>query len=582
MLLGCRSGAACPFVHEPSDTAQRSTAAAQHYARRSQSSRPLQRSVGAGESPIVPLGNTGRHYAAVNTSRITHRPVPQSQLADPRVYQVSQLRRRFTPEERNEDSFTILTFPLKPSDPDFPFELDALYCTLRIPFDYPSGGKPTLRVTNPDMERGYQINIERGFDRIVASAGSSTLLACLNTLDKQLEGLLSSQKADTIKLVSHAGKPELLPSAATGSANQAPMLPSTAPSTAPMPTSHSSEQISQAKGLRDAQAQQLEARLGHMLQFSKSADGLAFTVPIDPPKRQDLPVELQALRLIKLIVPETYNLSPCRIELVGVQGEAVGAVVNAFNERASQAPQMSLLNHVNYLSQNIQKMAKRKAPPPKSIESTPSILKITDKPGDPLDRPHVVAIPRPLEWDDNGGDTDSSDSSLESDNESVVDEPPAADQSTSVSTVERGVLVSFPHISLHGIELLEIGMLNITVKCNRCKDTRDVTNLQNNADGAHARADRCKKCGSVFNVGFRVELLHSNSIRAGYLDLDGCSIVDLLPRYGLWSCVTTSLMLSSAHLYQHVLNARLRIYGLELLRSGVTPQWLSAAIAIRR
>jgi len=32
-------------------------------------------------------------------------------------------------------------------------------------------------------------------------------------------------------------------------------------------------------------------------------------------------------------------------------------------------------------------------------------------------------------------------------------------------------------------------------------------------------------------TGYRRELMHANSVRAGYLDLDGCTVVDLLPRY---------------------------------------------------
>lgn len=32
-------------------------------------------------------------------------------------------------------------------------------------------------------------------------------------------------------------------------------------------------------------------------------------------------------------------------------------------------------------------------------------------------------------------------------------------------------------------------------------------------------------------TGFRRQLIHSHSNRAGYLDLDGCIIADLLPRY---------------------------------------------------
>lgn len=32
-------------------------------------------------------------------------------------------------------------------------------------------------------------------------------------------------------------------------------------------------------------------------------------------------------------------------------------------------------------------------------------------------------------------------------------------------------------------------------------------------------------------AGYRRELMHANSVRAGYIDLDGCSVVDMLPRY---------------------------------------------------
>lgn len=28
-----------------------------------------------------------------------------------------------------------------------------------------------------------------------------------------------------------------------------------------------------------------------------------------------------------------------------------------------------------------------------------------------------------------------------------------------------------------------------------------------------------------------MDTMHVNSVRAGYLDLDGCTVVDLLPRY---------------------------------------------------
>lgn len=500
----------------------------------------------AAENPIIPSGNTtGRQHAAVNSSRITQRPIPPAQLTDPRGYQLSQVRRRFTPEERDENGTTILTFRLHPSDPDFPFDMDALHCSLRIPVDYPTGGKPSLRVTNPDMERGYQINIERGFDRIVASSESSTLLSYLNALDKQLENLLSMEKADTIKLVSHPKK-EVKSAAVPPPTHRDETQALSMPSLAPKPIVYSAAQQSQAQEIRHAEVRQLEARIGRLPLFSKSSDGLMLTIPLEPRRRNDLPVEIQAIKQVKLIVPEAYNLTPCRIELVGVNGAAADNIETSFNNRAKEASHMSLFNHINYLSQNMHAMAKQSSAEGKStVDNTPPSgqeAKAETKqaaghkhrfdtsnesggthhqssvtsPQNQLptntavsDRSHIVVIPRPPEWDSTGkGDTENSDSSSESDQESEADEEAHTEaeltnsiSASNINNSERGVLISFPHIELHGIELLEIGLLSITVKCDRCKDTKDIKNLQDNTNGGHARSDSCKKCSSRFTIG---------------------------------------------------------------------------------
>ena len=55
----------------------------------------------------------------------------------------------------------------------------------------------------------------------------------------------------------------------------------------------------------------------------------------------------------------------------------------------------------------------------------------------------------------------------------------------------------------------------------------DITNIRSAAD---SRSESCRKCASTLSVGFRKELMHQNSIRAGYLDLDGCTVLDMLPR----------------------------------------------------
>ena len=85
---------------------------------------------------------------------------------------------------------TMLIFQMRSSDPDFLFDIEALDCILCVPFDYSESGKPSLIVKNPNMERGYQINVQKGFDAIVANARASTLLNHMDVLNKQLEAPL--------------------------------------------------------------------------------------------------------------------------------------------------------------------------------------------------------------------------------------------------------------------------------------------------------------------------------------------------------------------------------------------------------
>lgn len=51
-----------------------------------------------------------------------------------------------------------------------------------------------------------------------------------------------------------------------------------------------------------------------------------------------------------------------------------------------------------------------------------------------------------------------------------------------------------------------------------------------------------------------MDLMHVNSVRAGYLDLDGCTVVDLLPRQSLsLAAHTMDLLTSQQQLYPNVL-----------------------------
>ncbi|KAF2098350.1 hypothetical protein NA57DRAFT_39832, partial [Rhizodiscina lignyota] len=549
----CRAGADCPFIHD--DTRAVGVAKSERA-----SAQPLQPQVDAPTSHVndSPAGaeesqikqkNQARQYAAqpVDPSRVVQRPVPLAQAENPRAFQLGQVRRRFAAEEQDLESKTILKFSLTPSDPDFPFEMSALECVLTVPQEYPAAGTPSIRVKNKDMDRGYQINIERGFDQITAEHPRSTLLQMLNLLDKQLEFFLAAPKAETIKLVANLNKqiarspePEL-PADQNRSHGEVSQR-----ATETLPPSFSDAQKASAEQIREAETRQLEARLGRLPRFEKSADGYVYTVPIEARKREELPVSLQSVKTVKLYVPRLYNLEPPGITVVGVEGEEARNVERSFSSRVSQNSQYTLMNHVNYLVQNMYTMAKDTSTAQTEVQSPVAPATITIEPvaasSTKDDRSHIITIPRPPEWTVvDAEDADDSDDSYSYDSGDETEDEDIQEESTSqpaTSTAERGILMSFPFLELHGIELLELVSLSITVKCDRCKDTMDVTNLKNNtnADVSGIRSVSCKKCAYPLGIGYRMDTMHVNSVRAGYLDLDGCSIVDLLPSNFVPTC----------------------------------------------
>ncbi|GAB7337974.1 hypothetical protein MBLNU457_4351t1 [Dothideomycetes sp. NU457] len=495
----------------------------------------------------------------VAQSRIVTKPVPKAQLEDPREFQLGQIRRRYSPKEEQMPDATSLTFRMVPSDPDFPYDIEALECTLTVPLNYPSNGKPKLRVTNKEMQRGFQLNVEQGFDEIAASAPKSTLLTLLNRLDKDLDGLLSRPMAQTIKLYRNLETPKpVQPTAKTETTNK-PIVESqpaqqqweARPRSEPVFTAG---QKTQAQAKRQADIRQLVARLGKLPTFKQSTDGVTFTVPFTPLKKTNLPSSLQNINTIRLIVPELYNLIPCRIEFPGVRDDgSCKAAEQSFVKRVEEDKNGSLLAHINYMSQHLGSMSATKPAaaetetkaaepvPPVVSESTEAAPKPPAKQIETTlpDRSHIQVIPRPPEWayarkdgeqeDWSSDDSYSYDSGDETEDDDV--ETSAPTNAPTTGPAERGILLSFPALELYGIELLELSSLSITVKCLRCKESQDIERLKNNVQADHTGMKEvvCKKCANSIAAGFRQDLIHTNSSRAGYIDLDGCTPTDMLP-----------------------------------------------------
>jgi len=490
-------------------------------------------------------------------ARVVPKPIPEAQTQDPREFQLGQIRRRFRPIETVQPGKTILKFNLIPSDPDFPFEMTALECLLTIPETYPRSN-PGLKVVNKDIPRGFTLNIEEGFDGLVQARPSATLLDLIKSLDKNLETFLSAPKVDTVKLVPNKDTRHLsaTPTRAfepvsSSSKNQIAEASKKIDTKPPQPVRvFTDEEKLEAAKRRESETRQLEARMGRLPLYKRSADGIAYTIPVEPRRRSELPILIQSVKSIQLYVPLLYPLQPCRVQLDGVDLEAAKPVVRGFEKKSIEQNSMTLMGHMNYLAQNMHILAKTFLEPENrdlahlieqvALEETIPRGKGKQREGLPdPERSHIHYISRPSEWttiephdaeystsdDLYSYDTDEN-SEYEEDGGVTVSQDEAA-PGGSQPLQEKGTAISFPFMELYGIELFEVTVLNITVKCERCKDTTEVKGLKS----GEPKSESCKKCAAAFTIGFRREFVHQNAVRAGFLDLEGCFVADMLPRY---------------------------------------------------
>lgn len=539
--LGCRAGAQCPYIHASPTNEQGVTSADQQ----SGSPAPIidqnldhHVSTGANHTTI-----TGEQSKQAMTTAVSHaaqpqRPISKVEQKDPREFQLNQLRRRFQPKETTDGDGSILEFGLAPSDPDFPFELDKLQCVLRVPKSYPGTGRPKLTVTNPEMEAAYQANVARGFDDIVdftlRTNGRGVLLNWLNSLDRQLERLLTTlERGPKLTFVANIGDRTVSKGPAPTNAVpqhqlELPVRPKTVPVDAAKPAkplqtpvtrrTYTAEERAQAEKRRSTEAKQLEARLGRLPLFQKRSEN-SFIIPIQPNKKDRLPGQLQAVKTVKLLVPQLYPLECSSIEIQGIDSTEARSVESGFAQWVAKNSQLNLVSQINYLASNMHTFAKTALPevaeysqhehsqaPIETVFPEPENSKVAEGIEDP-DRPHLHVIPRPLEWSIPERNSDSEvtdDSSFDEDSEEGEDDtsdggapvPAAAD------TPGRGVALSFPFLELYGIELLELMYLAITVKCDRCKESMDIKNVPNITDPKNSpKIESCKKCANSMSIG---------------------------------------------------------------------------------
>lgn len=502
---------------------------------------------------------------AADSARIVPKPVPKAQSEDPRTYQIKQLHKRYSPKESivENGAATSLIFDLLPSDPDFPFELDHLKCQLRIPKNYPKDSSPpTLAILNKDIPRGFAINVEKGWDELVQERVGSTLLALVNALDRNLEEFLSRKQVDTVKLTMFKDTRHLDDAAAGAQGSSPENTPAQAPDSTESQVARkpyipeetfTKDQKAAAKARRAQETRQIETRMGRLPHYKRSSDGIVYTLPLEPKRRSELPAGLRGVNSFQLIVPVLYPLQPLRILLNDVESEDAEEVEELFTEKAKEKTEMTLMSHMNYLTQNLHSLVKQAlssrkdaTPAAQASEQTASAgvtAQEAAKTSSVLEsKGNIQVIPRPPEWDYQGGgkgsDEDSYESTTSEDEDggvAVTTQPGASAVPT--QTVERGTSISFPSIELLGIELFQISILALSVKCQRCKTVSEIGGLKPNTPKT---TESCRKCGTSFSLTFRPELVHAYSSRAGFIDATGCTVADMLPSTFVPTCAKCS------------------------------------------
>ncbi|GAO46918.1 hypothetical protein G7K_1136-t1 [Saitoella complicata NRRL Y-17804] len=557
---GCRKGDQCPFRHVV----------------KAQSPAPLPsveaKEISGSSAPIPGPKDSvkafqptpqRRHNSAVDPNRVVQRPTPKgvakATLPSIRALEITQLRRRFPflAERAGTDGTTILSINLSPSDPDFPYDITALSFDLSIPDKYPQE-QPTLRVKNSDIPVGYAVNVDRGFNQLAKElVGKTALLGMVNQLDRKLEEFLAGKKAETFKVVRHAAqkKPEEAKSIPSAPVTQSP--PRMHPVQPPKPTpSYTADQRTTATIKRESDIRHLEARLRDAKLFSTNKNITTYLVPLKITNFTGLPSDMHGAFSAKLHIPTLYNLEPCTIELPKSDPEVAGRIERRFEEWARSHADGTLVSKLNYLTVNMHKMAapeEERKKVEEVVTQAMAAISVTDtREGDGSEKipakdifgvvddekHNVQFILRPdhvysVGYD--GGTPSLEEESYSSDYSSSEEDSEEEERAATVEAAAvgdtkappHGTAIYLPEIRLENISLLEAASLSISVKCERCRHVSEHQNIVPNR--TQPRFFACNQCSRTMGIDFRKELVHENSNRLGYLDLDGCTIFDMLP-----------------------------------------------------
>ncbi|CEP10943.1 hypothetical protein [Parasitella parasitica] len=335
-----------------------------------------------------------------------HRPTvrkPQAALStsgpDKRKLELIQLETRYKSSFRlvSEDKDeTVVRLAIKPSDPDFPYEIEALQLQLTVPGDYPKAAC-TARVLNSDIPKGFAINLERGYAaRVDTSTAHQTLVRQMNWLDRNMETLLQQAPAPTVRFIANKKEssstaaapqqqqqqpvkhfinataapinfantkqpPTPKPSEASASSS-APIVQSEQPKpiVKPTPTKHyTPSELSTADKRRNHEYRQLQTRFCDSFKTVRSHNSKE-TIATLVMSVNDTDFTHEQLiggndLYVKYRIPALYPLEPCSIEIDNKKLDRTRAnwVSMGFDEHVAHGD-YTLFENLNWLNRNLE------------------------------------------------------------------------------------------------------------------------------------------------------------------------------------------------------------------------------------
>lgn len=463
------------------------------------------------------------------------RPKPKGNR---RENEIGQLVKLYKPEKVSETLFKV---QMKPSDPDFPFDVQFVSFDLTIPMDYPKSG-PSVHVTNKDIPVGYSANVDLGFQDSIVSVklGKARLLDMLLELDKRLEEFLSREKQQTFKIVKRAKKPVDPPTESSSSAPKTKQF--NYKSQLFVPQSVMEEQTRQIKAM--------EVRLKDDVKLQSRTDsGTTYTVFIHPSTSDSdiLITELSHQFKANLFIPKDYPLSPVSLT-IPVSDISARNIESNFNSHAKEyKTQSSLLSLLNFLTERIRWLIL-------SHSFVSSAQKELVKEQTAKENLSVAEGSEEIEATNQLGNLnieDENDTGIDSAEEEDKPETPgpseiplkAIDSSkdsheNNTTLARRGIELSFLMDDFVNVAFMECHTLNIQVECGRCKTVNDMDNLISGAYGRESKPvySQCKKCQLELAAAFRKDIMHGSSSIVGYLDLSECIATDYQPSMFLLTC----------------------------------------------